>query len=110
MMAVRDRLAGLHTPVTRYLPPFTVNNRFEERVPKIEDTWLQHRVGEKYSYSNLGINLAPSIPVGRFSRHRGRRCHHLACDCVEQALCFLGNQRGAWSAGSLNTIDKGPAR
>jgi CubicO group peptidase (beta-lactamase class C family) len=34
---------------------------FEEHVLSIQDTWLKYRVGEKYSYSNLGIDLAAYI-------------------------------------------------
>ncbi len=34
---------------------------FEEHVSSIQDTWLKHRVGEKHSYSNLGIDLAGYI-------------------------------------------------
>ncbi len=34
---------------------------FEEHVLSIQQTWLRHRVGEKYSYSNLGIDLAGYI-------------------------------------------------
>ncbi|MGA2976140.1 MAG: serine hydrolase domain-containing protein [Spirochaetia bacterium] len=31
---------------------------FDEHAASIEDTWLMFRVGERYSYSNLGIDLA----------------------------------------------------
>jgi CubicO group peptidase (beta-lactamase class C family) len=98
MMTVQDGLVDLDTPITKYLPNFTVKscfeenpqdkitlrhllshtsgltheapigtnfdtryNTFEERVLSIQDTWLKHRVGEKYSYSNLGIDLAAYI-------------------------------------------------
>lgn len=33
----------------------------EEHVLSIQDTWLKYRVGEKYNYSNLGIDLAAYI-------------------------------------------------
>jgi CubicO group peptidase (beta-lactamase class C family) len=98
MMAVQDGLVELDTPITKYLPDFTVKSRyeqnpqekitlrhllshtsgftheapvgnnmdtryssFEEHVLSIQDTWLKFRVGEKYSYSNLGIDLAAYI-------------------------------------------------
>jgi CubicO group peptidase (beta-lactamase class C family) len=31
---------------------------FDEHVASIQDTWLMFRVGERYQYSNLGIDLA----------------------------------------------------
>jgi CubicO group peptidase (beta-lactamase class C family) len=31
---------------------------FDEHVAKIQDTWLMFRVGERYQYSNLGIDVA----------------------------------------------------
>ena len=34
---------------------------FEEHVASIQDTWLMFRVGERYGYSNLGIDLAGFI-------------------------------------------------
>lgn len=34
---------------------------FEKHVESISDTWLKFRVGERYSYSNLGIDLAGYI-------------------------------------------------
>jgi CubicO group peptidase (beta-lactamase class C family) len=34
---------------------------FEAHVLSIQDTWLRYRVGERYSYSNLGIDLAGYI-------------------------------------------------
>jgi len=98
MMAVRDGLVDLDTPITRYLPDFTVNSRFEENpqdrmtlrhllthsagfsheapvgnnadtrspsftahVESISETWLLFSVGERYHYSNLGIDLAAYI-------------------------------------------------
>ncbi len=98
MFAVQDGLVELDVPITRYLPDFTVNSRFEENpqdtitlrhllthtagfaheapignnwdaqltsfeehVKSISDTWLKHRVGVKYSYSNLGVDLAAYI-------------------------------------------------
>jgi CubicO group peptidase (beta-lactamase class C family) len=39
---------------------------FDQHVENIQDTWLMFRVGERYQYSNLGIDLAGSI-VGRVS-------------------------------------------
>jgi CubicO group peptidase (beta-lactamase class C family) len=39
----------------------TTFDSFEEHVESISDTWLKFRVGEKYSYSNLGIDLAGYI-------------------------------------------------
>lgn len=41
---------------------------FEEHVLSIQDTWLRHRVGERYSYSNLGIDLAAYILQVRSGR------------------------------------------
>jgi len=98
MIAVRDGLVDLDTPIAEYLPDFTVNSRFEERpqgkmtlrhllthtagftheapignnadtrygsfeehVLSIQQTWLKFRVGERQSYSNLGIDLAAYI-------------------------------------------------
>ncbi len=98
MFAVQDELVELDVPITRYLPDFTVNSRyedspqdkmtlrhllthtagftheapignnrdarfpsFEDHVKSISDTWLRYRVGERYAYSNLGIDLAAYI-------------------------------------------------
>jgi len=98
MIAVQEGLVDLDTPITKYLPQFTVKSRFEEKpqekitlrhllshtsgltheapvgnntdtrygsfeehVLSIQNTWLRHRVGERYSYSNLGIDLAAYI-------------------------------------------------
>lgn len=98
MMAVRDGLVDLDAPVTRYLPDFRVNSRFEENpqdritlrhllthssglsqaapmgnvvdirspsftahVESISETWLLFNVGERYKYSNQGIDLAAYI-------------------------------------------------
>jgi CubicO group peptidase (beta-lactamase class C family) len=98
MFAVQDGLIELDVPITRYLPDFTVNSRyedspqdkmtlrhllthtagftheapignnrdamfpsFEDHVKSISDTWLRYRVGERYAYSNLGIDLAAYI-------------------------------------------------
>jgi CubicO group peptidase (beta-lactamase class C family) len=98
MIAVQDGLVDLDTPITKYLPEFTVNSRwednpqekitlrhllthtsgmtheapvgnnldttydsFDQHVASISDTWLKHRVGARYSYSNLGIDLAAYI-------------------------------------------------
>lgn len=98
MTAVQDRLLDLDAPITKYLPDFTVNSRFEEHpeqkitlrlmlshaagftheapignnfdttypsfeahIRSISDTWLKFPVGQGYSYSNLGIDLAGYI-------------------------------------------------
>lgn len=98
MLAVQDELVDLDTPITAYLPEFTVNSSFEDRpeqritlrhlldhtagftheapvgnnfnpaspswrahVASISDTWLKFPVGERYSYSNLGIETAAFI-------------------------------------------------
>jgi len=98
MMAVQDGLVDLDTPITEYLPDFTVNScwednpqekmtlrhllshtagftheapvgnnldtrfdSFEQHVLSISETWLRSRVGAKYNYSNLGIDLAAYI-------------------------------------------------
>ncbi len=98
MTAVQEGLLDLDTPITMYLPDFTVNSRFEkhpeskitlrfllshtagftheapvgnnfdttypsfeEHVRSISDTWLKFPVGQGYSYSNLGIDLAGYI-------------------------------------------------
>lgn len=37
------------------------DKKFEDHVKSISDTWLRFRVGERYSYSNLGIDLAGFI-------------------------------------------------
>jgi len=98
MFTVQDGLLDLDTPITEYLPEFTVKSRwednpqqkmtlrhllthtagftheapignnvdtrynsFEEHVLSIQNTWLRCRVGEKFNYSNLGIDLAAYI-------------------------------------------------
>jgi CubicO group peptidase (beta-lactamase class C family) len=98
MLGVQDGLVDLDTPITEYIPDFTVNSRyednpqdkitlrhllthtaafthsapignvfdarsasFEEHVKSISDTWIRYRVGERYSYSNLGVDLAAYI-------------------------------------------------
>jgi CubicO group peptidase (beta-lactamase class C family) len=98
LTAVRDGLLDLDTPITEYLPAFSVNSRYEERpeakmtlrlllshragftheapvgnnyadggqpfaehVASISRTWLRFPVGQRYSYSNLGIDLAGHI-------------------------------------------------
>jgi CubicO group peptidase (beta-lactamase class C family) len=98
MLAVQDELVDLDTPITAYLPEFTINSHFEDRpeqrmtlrhllnhtagftheapvgnnfnpaspswrahVASISDTWLKFPVGERYSYSNLGIETAAYI-------------------------------------------------
>jgi CubicO group peptidase (beta-lactamase class C family) len=98
MLAVQDELVDLDTPITAYLPEFTVNSSFEDRpeqrmtlrhllnhtagftheapvgnnfnpaspswrahVASISDTSLKFPVGERYSYSNLGIEIAAYI-------------------------------------------------
>ncbi|MHC4537642.1 MAG: serine hydrolase domain-containing protein, partial [Planctomycetota bacterium] len=98
MCAVNDGLVELDSPITEYLPSFTVHSIFEENpeqsitlryllshragftheapvgnnydtyspsfedhVLSISDTWLKFPVGQKYSYSNLGIDLAGYI-------------------------------------------------
>lgn len=95
MIAVRDGLLDLDSPITEYLPGFTVNSRFEKNperrmtlrlllghragftheapygnnfelgetsfdrhIESISQTWLRYPVGERYAYSNLGIDLA----------------------------------------------------
>ncbi|MBL7189360.1 MAG: beta-lactamase family protein [Phycisphaerae bacterium] len=98
MCAVSEGLVELDTPITEYLPSFTVHSIFEENPEKsitlrhllshragfthnapvgnlydmyspsfedhvlsISDTWLKFPVGQKYSYSNNGIDLAGYI-------------------------------------------------
>ena len=98
MCAVNDGLVELDSPITEYLPSFTVHSIFEENpeqsitlrhllshragfthdapvgnnydtyspsfedhVLSIPDTWLKFPVGQKYSYSNVGIDLAGYI-------------------------------------------------
>jgi len=98
MVAVQDGLVGLDTPITTYIPAFTVNSRFEKNpqekmtlrhllshragftheapignnnypdfpsfeahIESISDTWLRYPVGQRYCYSNLGIDLAGYI-------------------------------------------------
>jgi hypothetical protein len=39
----------------------TLYDSFEQHVLSISDTWLRHRVGARFSYSNLGIDLAAYI-------------------------------------------------
>jgi CubicO group peptidase (beta-lactamase class C family) len=98
MVAVQDGIVELDTPITTYIPNFTVNSRFEENpqeritlrhllghkagfthgapignnnypdfpsfeahIQSISNTWLRYPVGQRYSYSNLGIDLAGYI-------------------------------------------------
>jgi CubicO group peptidase (beta-lactamase class C family) len=98
LRAVQDGLLDLDVPITRYLPGFEVNSRyedhpeqkitlrhllahragfdheapvggnfdsrphtFEEHILSISDTWLRYPVGYRFSYSNLGIDLAGYI-------------------------------------------------
>jgi CubicO group peptidase (beta-lactamase class C family) len=98
LLAVQDGLLDLDTPITNYLPDFTVNSRFEENpqenitlrlllehkagftheapsgnnfnhhtasfaehIKSISNTWLRFPVGQRFSYSNLGIDLAGYI-------------------------------------------------
>jgi CubicO group peptidase (beta-lactamase class C family) len=98
MFAVIDGLVELDTPITEYLPNFTVNSKFEKHPEQkitlrlllshragftheapvgnnydtyspsfedhalsISDTWLKFPVGQKWDYSNLGIDLAGYI-------------------------------------------------
>jgi CubicO group peptidase (beta-lactamase class C family) len=98
LVAVQDGLLDLDTPITKYLPGFTVNSRFEahperkitlrmllshragftheapvgnccdgdstsfeQHVRSISQTWLRFPVGQRYSYSNLGVDLAGYI-------------------------------------------------
>jgi CubicO group peptidase (beta-lactamase class C family) len=37
------------------------DQKFDDHIKSISDTWLRFRVGERYSYSNLGIDLAGFI-------------------------------------------------
>ena len=98
LMAVQEGLLDLDTPITKYIPDFTVNSpleehperkmtlrlllshragftheaplggnyddrphTFDEHVLSISDSWLRYSVGYRYSYSNLGIDLAGYI-------------------------------------------------
>ena len=98
MVAVQDGLVDLDTPITTYIPDFTVKSRFEKNpqekitlrhllghkagfthqapignnnypdyhsfeahIQSISDTWLRYPVGQRYCYSNLGIDLAGYI-------------------------------------------------
>ena len=98
MVAVQDGLVALDTPITTYIPDFTVKSRFEKNpqekitlrhllghkagfthqapignnnypefhsfeahIQSISDTWLRYPVGQRYCYSNLGIDLAGYI-------------------------------------------------
>ncbi len=98
LSAVQDGLLDLDTPITEYVPDFTVHSPYEEHperrmtlrillshkagftheapvggnyddrphtfnehILSISDTWLRYPVGYRYSYSNLGIDLAGFI-------------------------------------------------
>ena len=98
LMAAQEGLLDLDTPITEYIPDFTVNSPYEEHperkmtlrillshkagltheapvggnfddrphtfnehVLSISDSWLRYPVGYRYSYSNLGIDLAGYI-------------------------------------------------
>ena len=93
LKAVEEGLLDLDTPISEYIPEFTVKSRFEEKpqdkitlrlllshqagftheapvgnnfvpggfeehIRSISRTWLRFPVGQRYSYSNLGIDLA----------------------------------------------------
>jgi CubicO group peptidase (beta-lactamase class C family) len=45
-------------PVSNAREPF---GSFEEHVLSVSDTWLRHKVGERYKYSNLGYDIAAYI-------------------------------------------------
>lgn len=114
MASVADGTVDLDVPVSKYLPDFSVNSRFEDNpeqqitlrrllshtagftheapvgnnvnavspsfdahVESISDTWLRYPVGARYSYSNLGLDLAAfvvqeasGIPFEEFVRSR----------------------------------------
>jgi len=97
LKAAGDGLLDLDEPITRYLPGFTVNSRYEsapqdkitlrlllshragftheapvgnnyyiegsfdDHIKSISDTWLRFPAGQRYSYSNLGVDLAGHI-------------------------------------------------
>ncbi len=98
LVAVQEGLVSLDEPITKYLPGFTVNSRFEPRperkmtlrlllshragftheapignnydgdsasfeqhIKSVSQTWLRFPVGQRYSYSNLGVDLAGYI-------------------------------------------------
>jgi CubicO group peptidase (beta-lactamase class C family) len=49
----------------------------EEHIRSISETWLKHRVGERYSYSNLGFDLAAyaiqtasNMPFDRYAKEK----------------------------------------
>ncbi|MFQ5700936.1 MAG: serine hydrolase domain-containing protein [Acidobacteriota bacterium] len=63
LAAVRDGLVDLDTPITRYLPDFTVNSRFEEH-PERRMT-LRHLLGHRAGFTHeapVGNNYAPAFP------------------------------------------------
>jgi CubicO group peptidase (beta-lactamase class C family) len=98
LIAVQEGMLDLDTPITEYIPDFTVNSPFEEHperkmtlrillshragftheaplgsnyddrphtfdehILSISDSWLRYPVGYRYSYSNLGVDLAGYI-------------------------------------------------
>jgi len=98
MKTVQDGLIDLDTPITKYLPQFSIHScyeknpenkitlrlmlgntagftheapignnydasfdSYEQHYISIYDTWLKFPVGKKYSYSNLGFDLAAQI-------------------------------------------------
>jgi len=97
LMAVQDGLVDIDTPISEYLPDFTINSiyddnpekiitlrhllshsaglvheapfgsnhddryDFTQHIESISKTWLRYPVGYRYSYSNLGIDLAGYI-------------------------------------------------
>ncbi len=105
LAAVAEGLVDLDAPITRYLPDFTVQSRFEDHperrmtlrlllshragftheapdgsnfdlgtgsfenhVRSISRTWLRFPVGQRYCYSNLGVDLAGYILQVRSGR------------------------------------------
>ncbi len=95
LAAVRDGILELDSPITTYVPDFSVRSRLEENperrmtlrhllshhagftheapvgnnfdptfssfdqyIESISGTWLRYRVGERFSYANLGVDLA----------------------------------------------------
>jgi CubicO group peptidase (beta-lactamase class C family) len=64
---------AMEAPVGNNVDPRSPS--FKEHIRSISETWLKHRVGERYSYSNLGYDLAAfaiqsasNMPFDRYAK------------------------------------------
>jgi len=68
MIAVQDGLVDLDTPISRYLPDFTVNSRFEER--PLDKMTLRHLLTHTAGFTHdAPIGNLADIRYGSFEEH-----------------------------------------